>query len=126
MGADIHIFIEHKENDKWIWVNEFEMRIDRNYSLFGVLAGVRGEPYDDRSDPVGVPEDCDPKLMNYLQSGEFHSDTYFTLTDLLNWDVWWDEKFQKVVANFYCSVVGYMLRFDDNPDNVRVIIAFDN
>lgn len=126
MKTDINIYIEHKENGKWVWVNEAEIYLESN-SMFGILAGILDSPYADRNEPIGLPKDCDPKLMNYLlQSKEFNSYTYLTLTDLLKWDIWWNEKYQKMVANFYCSVVGYMLRLDDNPDNVRVIIAFNN
>lgn len=63
MGADIHMFVEYR-NKKWAQEDQQEGRkpywisygdetnLDRNYTLFGVLAGVRGN-YEDSFIPKG-------------------------------------------------------------------------
>lgn len=66
MGADIHMFVEYRnkeraqedktEGRKPYWY-AYGGRVNpgRNYTLFAVLAGVRGQ-YDDSFDPKGILE----------------------------------------------------------------------
>ena len=52
MGCDIHMHIEIRYNGKW--VHYACPSIDRNYTLFGIMAGVRGEG-PAIVEPKGVP-----------------------------------------------------------------------
>lgn len=66
MGCDIHCYVDYKRKDSTHW-NSFGERINpgRNYTLFGLLAGVRGEnsPYY----PVrGIPSD-----IGYCASSDY-------------------------------------------------------
>lgn len=64
---------------------------DRNYTLFGILAGVR---WDDCLDgfgrPRGLPKDVSPQVKRLARQwdGDGHSHSYLTLTELLAYD-WW-------------------------------------
>ena len=82
MGCDIHCHLEYyvdgefrdidlyKKNigddstDEFI---KFQVYIDRNYLLFGLLAGVRGEIIP-ISKPRGIPEDCHTASYYYYLS----------------------------------------------------------
>ncbi len=66
MGCDIHMLLQHKE--RGTWVDKEILNIDRDYSLFGVLAGVRGT-YEVAIDmPRGLPKDF---IMHDVPSGCF-------------------------------------------------------
>lgn len=54
MGCDIHAFIEIKERD--VWESVSEPYFSRNYGMFGLMAGVRGDSILFK--PRGLPKDC--------------------------------------------------------------------
>jgi len=105
MGCDIHLFSEKKKivNDKEVWVNadywtinpyfgddEYEQELDivsiynnRNYDLFNVLAGVRGNG-PSISQPRGLPDDVSSIVKKESDSwdGDGHSHSYLTLAEL--------------------------------------------
>ena len=53
MGCDIHAHVEVRIDDEWHHYNA--LSIDRNYALFAVIAGVRGEE-EALFEPRGLPE----------------------------------------------------------------------
>ena len=62
---------------------------DRNYTLFGVLAGVRWAGVTPLFNHRGVPEDVSKKTMQDIPfDSDYHGHTYFTVQELL--DVDWD------------------------------------
>ena len=102
MGCDIHIYTEKKDREgNWNCVDffvpntmfgkyedeikEFEIKEfyhDRDYELFGALAGVRGEiPHIDQK---GFPEDASERLKNLNKDYgcDGHSHSYLTLGEL--------------------------------------------
>ena len=61
MGCDIHAYIEYKHwGDKW-WPFA-NLDIDRDYQLFGLMAGVRRSDIDPVAQPRGVPSDASWKV----------------------------------------------------------------
>ncbi len=72
MGCDIHIYIEYKTKNSSMW-HCFGERLNpgRNYTMFGMLAGVR-EPELKLFDPKGLPQ----KLSYVTQS-----DVSLTISD---------------------------------------------
>jgi len=104
MGCDIHLFSEKKKTvngvEKWVnadyWKinpyfgdDEYEPELElislysgRNYTLFGVLAGVRGR--DEICPPRGLPDDVSDivKKNSDRWDGDGHSHSYFTLAEL--------------------------------------------
>lgn len=106
MGADIHMVLEKKYQGKWVGEHAFPYIVrdlpddakevlqqakkyvstyvcfearQRNYSLFGALAGVRC----DGPEPLGVPDDAsDLSLMEIDGWGcDGHSHSYMDLAD---------------------------------------------
>ncbi len=92
MGCDIHIYIEYRE-DKGPWklhpkhqyedtdegyINQCPAS-NRNYSLFGILAEVRGNGciYPQR----GLPKDISPKLKAHMDKWLEHSPHWLTLSE---------------------------------------------
>lgn len=103
MGCDIHAFAEVREKKKWIklddrfendypksmkceWCEKVsEVTSDRNYDLFGLLAGVRGDiDIEEISPPKGIPEDASHGYLHKVEywDGDCHSHSYFTLKEL--------------------------------------------
>jgi hypothetical protein len=104
MGSDIHIFLEKNTSlngvSKWVntdyWklnpyydgVDEYEDEYEhvsvyrgRDYTLFNILAGVRGAGHDMIDVPRGVPEDISPLTKKQYEkwSSDGHNHSYFTL-----------------------------------------------
>lgn len=114
MGCDIHLYVERKENAKWItcdrWVrdaddeNRIHVEYDnhfytgRNYNLFAILADVRngrgfagiktGEGFNPISSPRGIPEDASTEYKESVAQwdGDGHSHSYFTVQELMKYD----------------------------------------
>jgi len=108
MGCDIHLFSEKKRSingeDKWVntdyWLinpyfgeddSEVELELvslynNRNYELFNILAGVRGNG-PSISQPRGLPDDVSSivKKESDRWDGDGHSHSYFTLEELKNY-----------------------------------------
>jgi hypothetical protein len=104
MGCDIHLYTEKIKSvngvDKWVncdhWKlnpyfgdDEYEPELElislysgRNYTLFAVLAGVRGR--DEICLPRGLPDDVSDivKKNSDRWDGDGHSHSYFTLAEL--------------------------------------------
>jgi len=120
MGTDIHGgFIKVAfENDKVVSKQAIKSnwKMDRNYTLFAILAGVRNgygfagsyrhEPLKPIAKGRGIPSFIELKEGDYTEDlynqcygcwdgenefGEYlgdHSFTYMTIAEILNWEVW--------------------------------------
>lgn len=105
MGCDIHIYLEKKENDRWVaikgenpyykdWKDEPEFSLDwfyngRDYSLFALLADVRNDyNVEPLSEPKGVPEDVSDEIRKEYEfwEGDGHSHSWYTFDELVNFD----------------------------------------
>ena len=99
MGCDIHLHCEYRKNGIWYNCDNFEWNqetgqyefvsiySDRNYILFGVLAGVRSNEPEKIDSPRGLPDDIALKTKE-LADLDFkwtHSHSYLTLRELLKW-----------------------------------------
>ncbi len=144
MGCKIHCRVEHRniETGEWELIEgrwgyykwseddsgKYACNIwdDSNYEMFGYLAQVRNSGYDERSEPRGYPDDCSKEVAADLADGDMHSHSYFTLTELLNWSLWWDKKARLNARWFYKSVIGQLMLLDEDWDNTRLLFCFDN
>lgn len=96
MGCDIHLYIEKKIGGKWIpaqgFVQTDEDRIDvpyhdrfndRDYELFGFLAGVRS-PENQHFEPKGFPKDASKEVRTRFEvwGCDAHTPSYLTLEEL--------------------------------------------
>lgn len=80
MGCDIHCFTEVKLSDQWVFVHK--TKIDRDYRLFGVLAGVRhsGQCFPRKGKPKDVSVLVQHK-MDYW-GGDSHSHSWVSIQEL--------------------------------------------
>jgi hypothetical protein len=92
MGCDIHLFVEERvDNGKWEYVQEID--VNRNYDLFGFLAGVRDDNNLQHFPRKGFPNDASKTVIGQYDEWDLngHSHSWLTLEELqtVNWD---DEK----------------------------------
>jgi len=78
MGCDIHAHMEIKVKGKWLHYDQ--PRIDRNYHLFALMAGVRNHPsygIDPILIPKGLPSDISETTLfcsdDFGEDGHSHS-----------------------------------------------------
>lgn len=106
MGCDIHMFIEAKKfvngEKKWINCDRFKINIyrgeegepdwhhcpiydGRDYSLFTVLAGVRGDLDRAIKEPKGLPSDVTEIVQQHSDYWDIdgHTHSWLTLKELL-------------------------------------------
>lgn len=212
MGCDIHMYPEVKRDGKWCDLYKFEpdqhaaqpWAADRNnyygydgrnYSLFGMLAGVRRPEMNVIAERRGLPLDASPIVVSEIGGGEndygdFHSHSWLTLKEILDFDwsqtatlertvdakafeAWrgvgppkgvycggvsgansvtllpseylalraanalhagrnynvtieWQETYRDLAGDFLETTVERLKTLDPNPENVRIVFAFDN
>jgi hypothetical protein len=84
MGCDIHMIVQRKTATGWETIPEFDCFDDRNYGVFGFLAGVRN--YSDvppLSEPRGLPDDIQEGDDGWLGD---HSFSWLVASELTNFD----------------------------------------
>ena len=158
MGCDIHVYTEFKkENKTWVnvdkiikniyfngeWLFEDEYCIIpiydyRNYELFEVLAGVRGNMDDAIHYPKGIPDDISKLTQDQYKHWSLiaHSQSYFTLYELKrnrykvkkevikNYDDLITSLEQRLCEIYnYDSVKSIMI---DKTHMIRIVFWFDN
>jgi hypothetical protein len=93
----------------------------RDYDLFGVLSEVRGDGVPGfTKGSCGMPPDPSPELAYYSQSSDWHSHTWYTLTELKRY-TWTKEEHY-----FFATTIVMMQQLDSNSDNVRAVFWYDN
>ena len=67
MGCDIHVHLEISSSSGQRWRTFSEVDIDRDYTLFAVLAGVRNSSINpiDHIEPKGLPDDPSWDVINH-------------------------------------------------------------
>jgi len=104
MGADIHIFVERKKDDKWVrytgkhfssvWRKEKGEKENspfdwRNYEMYGFLAGVRHSYIKPIKEPIyKIPNDASEYVKKQFVKwdGDGHSHSFLTARELLEFD----------------------------------------
>lgn len=138
MGANIWMFIEHKdsETNKWNLVKnsnweENMVPIDRNSELFYILCGYGKEYFNGFSiicEDKGLPSDIDKEAAFYLEDLAYTS--YLSLEEIQNFD--WNKevyysgencKYSGLAREFYTETIPYMLSIDTNYQNVRIVFG---
>lgn len=101
MGCDIHLYVEFKQNERWIH-NPSITYDDRNYNVFAMLANVRngkgfaGCDTGDGFNPIAMPRGLPNNVSSIIEiesekwGPDGHSHSYITLTELLKYD--WTQK----------------------------------
>lgn len=81
MGCDIHLHQEIKINDQW---HHYSMpRVRRNYDLFSLMAGVRGD-LDPVVQPKGIPSNPTAiTLLDYERMGvDAHTSSWLNMGEV--------------------------------------------
>lgn len=112
MGTDCHMYLEKKTRKGWKMLKEID--IGRNYTLFGLLAGVRDGSIKPIAHPKGLPKDLSKTLYDAKKAfdqskpgwdelpwlGE-HSFSYLYLHEIANY-----KKYRPYHKDI-CSCYGY-------------------
>lgn len=132
MGADIHLFVEVKDEDNnWVMVDKPD--VNRNYGLFEKMAGVRGELYNAMVQPRGLPDDVSTgaKLHHLYWEADAHTESYLNLPEIKELEKWINKQEYLGSMPFkYMFGNGFDLD-DDSAHNtgikdIRFVFWFDN
>jgi len=157
VGCDIHYMIEvrgKKDPTKWRLafsasklydmvdkgelfdydqIYRHPLYLDRDYTLFAVLAGVRSwvNAFSPISRPKGIPPDASPgyNAMCEKWRGDGHSHSWLTIKEIQDYDF---SKVHRVLSDepprlqyFQENFIPSALKFG-KPENVRICFFFDN
>lgn len=148
MGCNSHLFIETRTDvirsdvKRWWWLWG-EPRESRDYNVYGALAGVRTDFNKPVCEPRGLPDDASFETKDAFEKagGDFHTPTWLTPAEFTEAmervegprradpesEKYWgksgeylgkDWRVLKRLLPILAEVYG--------PDNVRLIVAFDN
>lgn len=129
MSCDIHLHFERRIDGQWkeIPIDDCLMPTDRNYEVFGFLAGVRGSLNGVFSDR-GLPLDCSDNTFGY--SSDYFAHTYAYLDEILN-APWKRYNLENAYFYIFCRHVLPRLCSPDTIElndlecrDVRVLMAF--
>lgn len=92
MGCGIHVVVETK-GKRGAWSFKEKLPLSRNYDLFAILANVRNRMWSKPKDtlvfisaPKGVPPDVSKRSQKALSDEDYHSHSYLTLRELVEFD----------------------------------------
>lgn len=92
MGCGIHIVIETR-GKRGAWSFKEKLPLSRNYDTFAILANVRNRMWRRPEDmlvcistPKGLPPDVSKRSSRALSDANYHSRSYVTLRELVEFD----------------------------------------
>lgn len=128
MGCDIHMFVETYELDRWVFREE--VSYCRNYTLFGVLAGIRDAGVCPISEPRGEPADMSLNTeiplwvrvedLSYTRGD--HSHSWVTAKEVLDYP--WPEELLDEKQFIYEWLDPWLSH--RTPEYVRFVFCFDS
>ena len=139
MGADMWMFVEHKDLDtnKWNLVKNTDWRnnmvpIYRNTGLFHILCGYYNKDGFDELSVIsmckGLPSDIDEETAFWLEDLSYTS--YLSLDEIQNFDwnkeVYYFEeecKYSEIAGDFFTKIIPYLCTIDCNYKNVRIVFG---
>lgn len=138
MGADIIMFVEHKDTktNRWDLVRNSNWQddivpIDRNSALFHILCGYNKKDFTELHiicECKGLPSDVDKEAEAWLEDLSYVS--YLSLEEILNFR--WDEnvcyfeeecKYSEIAGSFFNKIIPYLCSLDTNYQNVRIVFG---
>lgn len=140
MGCDIHLHIEVRLNGKW--EHYAAPNIDRDYSLFSRMAGVRGKEIP-ISKPKGLPSDL-TTLTKYDADRcgiDGHDHSWLSKKEIVRLKDWIDGQRTQMndffdlehtilhcylFGNSFAGIELYPNERPDGVDDVRFVFWFDN
>jgi len=136
MGCDIHAFFEIKLNGKWYLYDQ--PNLERNYSLFGKMAGVRNGGIQ----PISPPKDL-PKNLSKVVELEYknwkrdaHSMSWLNAEEIKE-VIEWHKKFTDdylvehkqwgyLFGNGWPEFNEYRESYPSEIEDIRLVFWFDN
>lgn len=139
MGCDIHTMVEVNTNSQengepssWGWHNAGELSEDRNYSLFGILADVRGDG-PAIADKRGIPaeDECSSEYAAWVKDygTDGHSHSWLTLKELQDFYLDSPPESKNALAGletYIREMEDIMMKYEVAPTHVRMCFYFDN
>ena len=120
MGADIHPFLEVKVCGKWRFI-PLSLQSDRDYELFGMLSGVRGEGPPFARVLKDLEKDASEEVRQAWDGGEWgHTPTIVSCEDI---EAILHEKSDAYVRG-WLQVMEDMMKL--GVEDVRVILWYDS
>jgi len=131
MGCDIHVYVEKKIDDEWVYVwspTYYSYTVDneerRNYRRFSELAGVRRDMKSVYREPLGLPDDASGGVIYHAKEWgpDGHSHSYMGMKEAK--EVW--KKTSHEPKKFYPFESLCNDEYGDDLDDYRVVFWFDN
>ena len=134
MGCDIHAIIERRKvypllGDAYaVWVNSGDPGIDRDYALFGVLAGVRAVEYEPISNKRGLPDDCCEEFVELARAWarDAHNHGWVTLQELVDYPPDKGEPISGTLRELIFLLGRVANAYGAEHDAIRLVFFFDN
>ena len=132
MGADCHgFFIEASVTWSTQWVCVATVHTDRDYTAFGVLAGVREKPPDYIA-PRGYPANTSYAVNDHHDAGDCHSETWLTTNEMVAAQVNYMADFEKPATRvkpylgLELAITIMRLLEERGEKEVRAVFCFDS
>jgi len=124
MGCDIHIVWQAQNNNgMWVDIHDAPMSMCRNYDVFGVLAGVRGDKAP-ISEPRGLPDD-----FKFLDKDSWIGDygfSWLTVGEILDYDWSIVEFTDEIPKQVTAAIEAAKAQLDTDNPAVRLVFGFDS
>jgi hypothetical protein len=134
MATDIWIHVEYKSRKTGRWTYAYEADGDRNYNLFSVLAGTRGECLP-LYDPRGLPDDISDKAKKKYEDWgtDAHTPSWLTTqefkeclsTTIKRSEDSYRDEMKKWLEPYY-EIYEKMYTIESQGELCRMIFWFDN
>ena len=93
----------------------------RDYDLFGILSGVRGNSLPDwTQEDRGIPEDACPELQRLTQNDDLHSHGHYYLNELEQQPNGWEE------FEDFTQCLKELKKLSKKNHDVRIVFCYDN
>ena len=134
MGCDIHLHSEIKINGSWEHYSV--IKVNRDYMLFGLMAGVRDSKVTPICKPQGLPDNLSvvTKLDYERMKGDAHSMSYYNSILIYELEKAIEEnreflpniKFGYLFGNGYGEFDKYRQDYPKEIEDIRFVFWFDN
>lgn len=137
MGCDIHAHVEIKINNTWHHYNKIGLQ--RNYELFGKMAGVRGDAKP-IAEPRGLPPDL--SVVTKMEADRYgidgHTHSWLTIGEMARVQTWLEDQnapshrhaiwveWGFLCGNLYRDFITHRDDFPAEIEDVRLVFWFDN
>lgn len=125
MGCDIHAYSEIK-NNVGFWDLVGKANCNRDYSFFGLIAGVRDYRNKNQQHEVkGFPKNASSEVQAIYDDwgSDAHTSSYLTLPELKSTNKQGQHKYTIEHLNLW---IEHLERYDGKDEDKRIVFWFDN